>query len=262
MLAVIKGAGDIASGIAYRLFKAKFSVVMTEISAPTAIRRTVCFSNAVYDKEALVEDVKAVLASDAEHALEIVNEGNIAVIVDEKAQCIKELKPDFVIDAILAKKNLGTEINDASVVIGIGPGFTAKVDCHAVVETMRGHTLGRVYYEGSAIENTGVPGNIDGYTNERIIRSPEYGVFNPIYNIGDMVEKGEVVACVDSTPVVCNVSGVLRGILPKGTLVTPNMKSGDIDPRGIVEHCYTISDKALSVGGGVLEACLNLYKER
>ena len=119
-----------------------------------------------------------------------------------------------------------------------------------------------MYYEGSAIENTGVPGNIDGYTNERIIRSPEYGVFNPIYNIGDMVEKGEVVACVDSTPVVCNVSGVLRGILPKGTLVTPNMKSGDIDPRGIVEHCYTISDKALSVGGGVLEACLNLYKER
>lgn len=262
MLAVIKGAGDIASGIALRLKKAKFDIVMTDIESPTAIRRTVCFSEAVTNGEAVVEDIKAVLASDVDSALEIINDGNIAVLVDEKAGCIRELKPDFVIDAILAKKNLGTNISDAPTVIGVGPGFTATVDCHAVVETKRGHFLGRVYYTGSAAENTGIPGNIDGHTEDRIIRSPQYGVFNPIFEIGDIVKEGEVVACVDSTPVTCKVGGVLRGILPKGTLVTPNMKSGDVDPRGNKEHCYTVSDKALAVGGGVLEACLNLYVER
>lgn len=262
MLAVIKGAGDIASGIALRLHRAKFDIVMTEIESPTAIRRTVCFSEAVSNDKAIVEDVTAFLADSVEKAKEIISDGNIAVIVDEKAHCIKELRPDFVIDAILAKKNLGTEINDAPVVIGVGPGFTATVDCHAVVETKRGHYLGRAYYEGSAAENTGIPGDIDGHSADRIIRSPQYGVFNPIYEIGDEVVKGEVVACVDSTPVVCDVSGVLRGILPKGILVTPDMKSGDIDPRSNKEHCYTVSDKALSVAGGVLEACLRLYKER
>lgn len=262
MLAVIKGAGDIASGIALRLKKAKFDIVMTEIASPTAIRRTVCFCEAVTNGECTVEDVKAILASDVATAREIIADGNIAVIVDEKAGCIKELKPDFVIDAILAKKNLGTDITDAPAVIGVGPGFTAGVDCHAVIETKRGHYLGRVYYQGSAAENTGIPGNINGHTEDRIIRSPHYGVFNPIFEIGDMVTQGEVVACVDSTPVVCNVSGVLRGILPKGTLVTPDIKSGDVDPRGDKAHCYTVSDKALAVGGGVLEACLSLYVER
>lgn len=262
MLAVIKGAGDIASGIALRLHKAKFDIVMTEISSPTAIRRTVSFSEAVYKKETTVEEVKAVLADDVEKIPEILREGNIAVIVDEKASCIKDLKPDFVIDAILAKKNLSTTLNDADVVIGVGPGFTAKEDCHAVVETKRGHYLGRVYYEGSAIENTGVPGDIGGYTTQRIIRSPQYGVFNPIFEIGDKVEKGEVVACVDSTPIVSEISGILRGILQKGTKVSPFMKSGDIDPRCEKEHCYTVSDKALAVGGGVLEACLSLYSEK
>ncbi|MBQ8057223.1 MAG: EF2563 family selenium-dependent molybdenum hydroxylase system protein [Ruminococcus sp.] len=261
MLAVIKGAGDIASGIALRLHRANFKVVMTEIDAPSAIRRTVCFSEAVYNGEAVVEDVKAVLADNTDKVAGILENGNIAVLVDERANCIKELKPDFVIDAILAKKNIGTDIDDAPVVIGVGPGFTAKEDCHAVVETKRGHFLGRVYYEGSAIENTGIPGDIAGYTTDRIIRSPEYGVFNPIYEIGDEVKKGEVVACVDSTPIVCNVSGILRGILPKGTLVSANMKSGDVDPRCDKEHCYTVSDKALAVGGGVLEACLHLHKD-
>lgn len=260
MLAVIKGAGDIASGIALRLHRANFKIVMTEIASPTAIRRTVCFSEAVYKGETVVENVKAVLCDNISQIDDVLESGDIAVIVDEKANCIKEIKPDFVIDAILAKKNLGTDIDDAKVVIGVGPGFTAGEDCHAVVETKRGHFLGRVYYEGSAIENTGIPGEIDGHSADRIIRSPEYGVFNPIYDIGDEVKKGEVVACVDSTPIVCNVSGILRGILPKGTLVSTNMKSGDVDPRCEKEHCYTVSDKALAVGGGVLEACLHLFK--
>lgn len=260
MLAVIKGAGDIASGIALRLHRANFKIVMTEIASPTAIRRTVCFSEAVYKGEAVVENVKAVLCDNIAQIESVLENQNIAVIVDEKANCIKELKPDFVIDAILAKKNLGTDIDDAKTVIGVGPGFTAGEDCHAVVETKRGHFLGRVYYEGSAIENTGIPGEIDGHGADRIIRSPEYGVFNPIYDIGDEVKKGEVVACVDSTPIVCNVSGILRGILPKGTHVCTNMKSGDVDPRCEKEHCYTVSDKALAVGGGVLEACLHLHE--
>ena len=262
MLAVIKGAGDIASGIALRLHRANFKVVMTEIDAPTAIRRTVCFSEAVYNGKAVVEDVKAVLADNVSKVSDIIDNGDIAVIVDEKATCIRELKPDFVIDAILAKKNLNTDIDDADVVIGVGPGFTAGEDCHAVVETKRGHYLGRVYYTGRAIENTGIPGDIAGHTTDRIIRSPEYGVFNPIYEIGDEVKSGEVVACVDSTPIVCNVSGILRGILPKGTMVSANMKSGDVDPRCDKEHCYTVSDKALAVGGGVLEACLHLHTHK
>ncbi len=261
MLAVIKGAGDIASGIALRLHRANFKVVMTEISNPTAIRRTVCFSEAVYKGETRVENVKAVLADDVSKISSILDENNIAVIVDEKASCVRDLKPDFLVDAILAKKNTGTSIIDADVVIGVGPGFTALEDCHCVVETKRGHYLGRVYYEGSAIENTGIPGDIGGYTTERIIRSPEYGVFNPIFEIGDKVEKGEVVACVDSTPIVSQITGILRGILPKGTMVSTDMKSGDIDPRCEKEHCYTVSDKALAVGGGVLEACMHFYME-
>ncbi len=262
MLAVIKGAGDIATGIALRLHRANLRIVMTEIDAPTAIRRTVCFSEAVYKGESVVESVKAVLCDNVNKIDDVLQNNNIAVIVDEKAHCVRELKPDFVIDAILAKKNLGTDIDDASVVIGVGPGFTAGNDCHAVVETKRGHYLGRVYYEGSALENTGIPGDIDGHSADRIIRSPEYGVFNPIYEIGDEVKKGDVVACVDSTPIVCNVSGIIRGMLPKGTLVSTNMKSGDIDPRCEKEHCYTVSDKALAVGGGVLEACLHFCSEK
>lgn len=258
MLVVIKGAGDLASGIALRLKRAKFDIIMTEISAPTAIRRTVSFSQAVYDGSAKVEEVEAVLAEDVSTAQDIVADGKIAVLVDKNADCIRELKPDVVVDAILAKENLGTKITDAKAVIGVGPGFTAQVDCHAVVETMRGHYLSRVYYEGSAIENTGIPGDIGGHTTDRIIRSPEYGVFNPICNIGDRVEAGDVVACVDSTPITCSISGIIRGILPKGVIVKAGMKSGDVDPRCEENHCYTVSDKALSIGGGVLEAILNL----
>lgn len=261
MFAVIKGAGDIASGIALRLKHAKIDIVMTDIERPTAIRRTVCFSQAVVNGEAVVEDVKARRAQTPEEALKIVKEGDIAVIADEKAECIKVLKPDFVIDAILAKKNLGTSIDDAPVVVGVGPGFTAGKDCHAVVETQRGHYLGRVILEGSAAENTGIPGNIGGYTTERIIRAVKDGIFDPVCSIGDVVEAGETVGYVDGEEVKCLIGGVLRGILPEKTPVYKGMKSGDVDPRCKVEHCFTVSDKALAVGGGVLEAVLRLRKE-
>lgn len=261
MLALIKGAGDIASGIAVRLKRAKFDIAMTDIERPTAIRRTVCFSQAIVNGWAYVEDIKAERAQSIDDIYEIIKRGNIAVIADEKAECIKTLKPYFVIDAILAKKNLGTSIDDAPVVIGVGPGFRAGVDCHAVIETQRGHYLGRVILEGSAAENTGVPGNIGGYTTERIIRAVKDGIFTPVCQIGDIVEAGQTVAYVDGEPVKCLIGGVLRGILPENTPVYKGMKSGDVDPRCKKEHCYTVSDKASAVGGGVLEAMLRLKED-
>ena len=163
-----------------------------------------------------------------------------------------------MVDAILAKRNLGTTRDMAPAVIGVGPGFTAGLDCHAVVETMRGHTLGRVYYTGSALPNTAVPGLIGGYAGERVLRAPADGVFRRLREIGDLVEAGDVAATVEGEPMVCTISGVLRGILADGTPVFKGMKAGDVDPRAKVENCYTVSDKALAVGGGVLEAVLRL----
>lgn len=258
MLAFIKGAGDIASGIALRLKHCGFDIVMTDLEKPTAIRRTVSFSQAIVKQSCQVEDIGAERADSIDEITDAINKGNIAVIADERAEYAKLLKPDFLIDAILAKRNTGTAITDAPVVIGVGPGFYAGRDCHAVVETKRGHYLGRVITKGTAAENTGVPGNIGGYTTERIIRAPKAGIFRPVCEIGDIVEKGQIVAYVDSEPVRCLIGGVLRGILPQNTPVYEGMKSGDVDPRCEKEHCLSVSDKALAVGGGVLEAMLML----
>lgn len=258
MLAVIRGAGDLASGIALRLHRAHIDVVMTEIETPTAIRRTVAFSEAIVHGETEVEGIRARRAETAGEALEFLKAGVIPVLPAPQGHCIPLLRPDVVVDAILAKRNLGTRITDAPVVIGVGPGFTAGQDCHAVVETMRGHTLGRVFYEGSALPNTGIPGLIGGFSGERVLRAPADGVFHPLAAIGDQVREGDIAATVDGVPMVCTLTGVLRGILPEGTQVRKGMKSGDIDPRCKVEHCYTASDKALAVGGGVLEALMAL----
>lgn len=258
MLVVIKGAGDIATGIALRLHRAKLRVVMTDLPRPTSIRRTVCFSEAIIHGTYRVEDVTAVRIDDPSEAEAILSRGEIPVLADPEASCVQTLCPDVVVDAILAKHNLNTRITDAKTVIGVGPGFTAGKDCHAVVETQRGHYLGRVILRGSAAENTGVPGNIGGYTVERIIRAPKDGVFHPVRQIGDTVAANETVAYVDEEPVKCRIAGVLRGILPENTPVFCGMKSGDVDPRCKLDHCYCASDKALSVGGGVLEACLRL----
>ncbi len=258
MLVVIRGAGDLATGIALRLWRAHIRVVMTDIECPTAIRRTVCFSQAIVHGETTVEDVTARLAETPEAALEILKTGAIPVLADPEGACIPALKPDAVVDAILAKKNLGTKITDAPVVIGVGPGFTAGVDCHAVVETMRGHYLGRVIHEGSAIPNTGIPGLIGGFAGERVLRAPADGVFHQILDIGAQVKMGDVAATVNGEPMLCTLDGVLRGILADGTPVFKGMKAGDIDPRCEIKHCYCASDKALAVGGGVLEAILDL----
>lgn len=263
MLIVIKGAGDIATGIALRLWRSGLELVMTDLPEPTSIRRTVCFSEAIRLGEATVEDVTAIRAETPQKALEILKTGHIPVLADPEAQCISVLKPQAVVDAILAKKNLGTAITDAPVVVGVGPGFTAGEDCHAVVETKRGHYLGRVIHRGSAIPNTGIPGVIAGHAEDRVLRAPCAGIFTPVHAIGDRVTAGEVAATVDGSPMLCTIDGVLRGILPAGTPVFAGMKSGDIDPRPeAYDHCFLASEKALAVGGGVLEAILGLSQTR
>ena len=257
MAILIRGAGDIATGIALRLYRAGFQIVMTDLPQPTSIRRTVCFSEALRLGEMLVEDVCARRAGTAQEALDIAAAGDIAVLADPECALLPQLHPAALVDAILAKKNLGTAITDAPVVIGVGPGFTAGVDCHAAVETKRGHTLGRALYTGSPLPNTGVPGIIGGYGAERVLRAPADGTFVPCMEIGRIVKAGEVAATVEGVPMLCTIDGCLRGILPAGTKVFAGMKAGDIDPRCRPEHCLCASDKSLAVGGGVLEALLH-----
>ncbi len=262
MLVVIRGAGDLATGIAVRLHSAGASLVMLDVAVPTAVRRTVCFSEAIRLGEARVEGVTARLAGSPAEAAAIAATGDVAVLVDPEASSIAELRPEVVVDAIIAKRNLGTTRDMAPAVIGVGPGFHAgtssNADCHAAIETKRGHYLGRVIWDGSPIPNTGVPGNIGGYTKERVLRAPAEGLFEPVAKIGDVVKKGDLVAYVAGEPLYATIDGVLRGLLQEGCPVTLGMKSGDIDPRCSVGHCYTCSDKARAIGGGVLEAILHL----
>ena len=260
MKILIKGAGDLATGIASRLYGAGHQILMTEIAQPLTVRRTVALSRAVYDRRAIVEEMEAVSAKTQEDAEAIMEEGKIPVIVDPKADCRKWYKPDVIVDAIIAKKNTGTKITDAPFVIGIGPGFTAGKDCHCVIETKRGHTLGSVIWEGSAIADTGVPGNIGGYTTERLIRASEDGIIEPKVRIGDIVEKGQIVAVTGGKPVFAQMGGIVRGMLQPGAYVKKNLKIGDIDARAERSHCETISDKARAIGGGALEAAERFEK--
>lgn len=256
MRILIRGAGDIATGISLRLLRSGMEVIHCEIEHPTAIRRTVAFSEAIPKGEVQVEEFTARRAAPEEVPL-LLQQGIVPVVVDPAAACKALLKPDALVDAILAKKNLGTTMEDAPIVVAVGPGFTAGVDCHAVVETMRGHTLGRTIYEGSALPNTNVPGLIGGFAGERVLRAPGTGIFRQLCDIGAQVKAGDAVGEVEGAPMICQIDGVLRGILPDNTPVKQGMKAGDVDPRCEQFHCYTASDKALAVGGGVLEALLH-----
>lgn len=258
MLVVIRGAGDIATGIALRLYRAGMQVVMCDLAQPTSIRRTVCFSEAIRLGETTIEGVCGVLCKDAEVARLAAQSACVAVMADPEASCVSDLHPDVLVDAILAKRNLGTTRGMAPVVIGVGPGFTAQVDVDAAVETMRGHYLGRVYYTGSPLPNTAIPGLIGGYAGERVLRAPADGTFAPCVKIGDEVKAGTVCGTVAGEPMVATIDGVVRGLLQEGVPVTRGMKSGDVDPRCHPEYITMASDKALAVGGGVLEAILNL----
>lgn len=258
MLVEIRGAGDIATGIALRLHRAGCKIVMCDLATPTSIRRTVSFSEAIRLGECEVEGIKARLAHTVAEARNIVVAGDVAVMVDPEGATVSEFKPSVLVDAILAKKNLGTTMHMAPVVIGVGPGFTAGKDCHACVETKRGHYLGQVLYEGSPAPNTGVPGVIAGHSADRVLRAPADGIFEPVLHIGDVVRAGQTAAMVNGVPMPCTIDGVLRGLLQEGVEVTAGMKSGDIDPRCERAHCFTSSDKARAVGGGVLEAICEL----
>lgn len=261
LLVWIKGAGDLATGVAHRLHRSGFKVVMTEISRPTMVRRTVSFAEAVYEGTFQVEDVQATLVQSADEVKEAFKKSIIPVMVDPSGNKIQEIKPDVVVDAIIAKRNLGTSKDQAPIVIGLGPGFTAGVDVHAVVETNRGHNLGKVILAGEAEPNTGSPGSVNGYTRERVLRSTNSGVFVPCISITSLVTEGQIVGFVDGTPVKATIGGVLRGLLRGGLTVNDGFKLGDIDPRDCLEHCYTISDKARAIGGGVLEAILYLHSQ-
>ncbi|GKX30035.1 hypothetical protein SH1V18_25150 [Vallitalea longa] len=259
-LVIVRGGGDIASGTIHRLSKCGFKVIVLEIEKPTVIRRTVSFANAIYENEITIEGVKAVRVNSIEEAKDKLDGNIIPVLVDEYCDSIDRFQPEIVIDGILAKKNLGTNKAIAPIVIGLGPGFIANKDVHAVIETNRGHNLGRVIYDGETEKNTGIPGNIEGYSWERVIRSPGIGVIDTISEIGDIVEKGDCVGYVNDLPVLAPISGVVRGLIKAGIEVTKNFKIGDIDPRGKIDYCFTISDKARAVAGGVLEAILTYRK--
>lgn len=259
---VIKGAGEMASGIAHRLYMSNFKkILMTEIEKPISVRRFVAFSEAVYEKTWTVEGVTAELISDLNELEHIWDNGRIGVIVDPKWSVVGVLKPYIVVDAIMAKKNIGTKKDEAPIVIGIGPGFNAPDDCHAVIESNRGHNLGRVFYEGSAEPHTGIPGPVMGLTVERVIRSERPGVVRHVKSLGDEVKKGDIVMYIDDTPVFATIDGILRGQI-REIFVNANEKIGDIEPRGKKEYCFTISEKARAIGGGVLEAIMHfLYRE-
>ncbi len=254
-LVVIKGAGDLATGVAHRLFRSGFPLVMTELPQPTAIRRPVAFASAVFDGQVTVEGVTAV-GTELEGAAAVAGSGRIAVVVDPLGEAVRLLRPWAVVDAVMAKRNTGTSMTDAPVVVAIGPGFTAGVDAHYVIETARGHYLGRVIAQGGALPDTGVPGEVGGRSGERLLRAPGDGVFRAAKAIGDSVATGEAVGDVAGLPVRTATAGVLRGLIHDGLAVVSGRKIGDVDPRGRREYCFTISDKARAVGGGVLEALL------
>jgi xanthine dehydrogenase accessory factor len=254
---LIRGAGEMASGVAHRLHQSHFKVCMLEIDQPLAVRREVSFCEAIYEGEKVVEGVQSKFISKPEQISSVWKAGKIPLLVDPDLKRTKHfLKPDVLIDAIMAKKNLGTKIDDAPLVIGIGPGFTAGKDVHLIVETNRGHHLGKVIRNGSAEQDSGAPGEIGGYTVQRVLRTMKKGVFHPHKEIGDKVNKGSVVAVIDDFPAIAEISGIVRGLLHEGVEVKKGMKVGDIDPRGKRDLCFTISDKARAIAGGVLEAIL------
>ncbi|MDY6826752.1 MAG: selenium-dependent molybdenum cofactor biosynthesis protein YqeB [Bacillota bacterium] len=258
-LIIIKGAGDLATGVAHRLCQAGFDPVMLELPEPLVVRRSVSFASAVYEKSVVVENIEAKLCSGVEEAKDLLAQKIVPVIIDPDAETVNILKPKILIDGIMAKKNTGTSRENAELVIGLGPGFTAGNDVDAVIETMRGHNLGKVIYEGSAIEDTKVPGEVAGYSRERLLRAPANGVFKPLKKIGDLVKTGDTVATVEETPLQAEIDGLVRGMLYPNLAVKRGMKVGDIDPRAEAVDCYTISDKARAIGGGVLEAILHRY---
>lgn len=251
-----------ASAIAWRLYMANMRrICMLDLDAPLCVRRQVSFCTALESEAAVVEGVRAVATRDRDEIEAAWKTQTIAVVRITDWGRIDGLAPDVVIDAILAKRNLGTRKDEARLVIALGPGFTAGADCHQVIETNRGHDLGRIIVYGSAEANTGIPGDIAGHTDERVLRAPATGTFQSQRVIGDMVRRNDIVGHVAGHPVHARLDGMLRGLIRPGTAVTNGLKLGDIDPRGKQEHCHTISDKARAIAGAVLEGVMRYYNQ-
>ncbi|MDD3219945.1 MAG: selenium-dependent molybdenum cofactor biosynthesis protein YqeB [Lachnospiraceae bacterium] len=257
---VIRGGGDLASGIIVRLNRAGYATIVLESKQPTTIRRKVAFSEAVFEKVASVEGMTGILVRSLEEALDKVVSGKPVILVDENCECLEHYHPDILIDAIIAKKNLGTNLTMASLTIALGPGFAAGVDVDYVVETQRGHDLGRIIEEGYAAKNTGVPGIIGGYGIERVIHAPVAGLFKSCAKIGDYVTEGQIIGTITDeksgkeTDVPASISGILRGIIRDDMFLFKGLKMADIDPRKEEQkNCFTISDKARCLAGSVLE---------
>ena len=266
-LIIVRGGGDLATGTICKLRKCGFPVLILEAAKPSAIRRNVAFSEAVYQGTQTVEGVTCYHADSLSQAEELLREGKLAVLVDPKGNAISKLDPLAVVDGILAKKNLGTHKGMAPITVALGPGFTAGEDVDAVIETKRGHDLGRVLWQGAAAPNTGIPGIIGGHGKERVIHCPADGILRNVCKITDVVTKGQKIAVVETqngeVPVTASIDGLLRGLIRDGYPVTKGLKIADIDPRTEeYQNCFTISDKARCIAGGVVEAILQLKGAR
>ena len=266
-LVVVRGAGDLASGTIARLAAAGFPVVALETDRPLAVRRGASFSEAVYEGGAIIEGLEARKAERAGDCPGLLARGLFPVLVDPEARCLGLLSPFCLVDAVMAKRNIGTSASMAPIVIALGPGYVAGrgADAHAVIETMRGHDLGRVIWEGGALADTGRPGEIGGKSTERVLRAPLSGSFVALKAIGDRVEEGglvaRVVAAGRDAEIRSSFEGILRGVLRSGMEVEVGVKVGDVDPRCERGHCFSISDKSRAIAGGVLEALLHLEAE-
>ncbi len=262
VLVAVKGAGDLATGVIHRLKRAGFAVMATELPRPTVLRRTVAFAEAVTSGQTTVEGITACRVDSVADVRMALASGFVPIVVDPGSMTLRQMQPRVLVEATLSKHNSGITMNDAPIVIALGPGYEAGKDAHAVIETNRGHNLGRVYLQGSAEPNTGIPGTIGGYASERLLRASCTGRLYGVRQIGDQVRAGEVVAIVKSNegdiPISAAISGILRGLVHDDLVVSTDMKVGDIDPRAVREHCFTISDKSRAIGGGVLEAVLYL----
>lgn len=256
---IVRGGGDLASGTINRLHNMGFKVLVLEIEKPNFIRRKVCYGQAVYEKEFLLEGIVSERADNLDEIKNIWADGRIPVYIDSQMEIVSKIKPIAVIDAIIAKKNLGMRKGIAPITIALGPGFEAGKDVDVVIETQRGHNLGRIIFEGFAAENTGVPGIIKGYGKERVIHAPASGKLKIVHDIGSTVQKDEIIAYIDSVPVYASLTGLIRGMIREGSIVEKGLKISDIDPREEeLKNCYTISDKARTISGGVAEALFYL----
>jgi xanthine dehydrogenase accessory factor len=253
---VLRGGGDLGSGVACRLHRSGFRVLILEAGQPLVIRRTVSFAQAVIDGKTTVEGVTAVLVAALPEARRAWLDGHLPLMVDPGMKVNAELKPDVIIDATIAKRNTGLRCNMAPLTIALGPGFEAGIDADIVIETNRGHNLGRLIFEGAAEPNTGIPAPVEGYGAERVLRAPCEGTVSHVLDIGAEVREGEVVCRVGDRPVAAPFDGIVRGLIMDGMSVPKGFKIGDVDPRRVREHCYTVSDKARALGGAVLEAIL------